>query len=114
MISPAELFPGYTFDETTGRVTIPISSLNLTAAEANAATGNAMDLIRVTLDKMAVFVASLEPIAQPIRSIIGKPDPTIAVGLDLPPGTLRQTYVVSFDLQPIVLKLVPEPTPPAL
>lgn len=114
MISPARLFPGYEFNESTGKITIPIAALGLTPTEANAATGNAMELVRQTLDKMAIFVARLEPVAQPTRSVIGKPDPTIAIGSDLPPGTLRQTYTVSFDLQPIVLELVPEPTPPTL
>lgn len=70
-----------------------------------------MEIVRQTLDKMAIFLASLEPAAQPIRSFVSKPDPTIAIGDRLPPGTLRQTYAVSFDLQPIVLELVAEPTP---
>ncbi len=114
MISPAQLFPGYAFDEATGKITIPIASLNLTPAEANASTGNAMEVLRQVLDKMAAFTALVPPEAKPIRSFIDKPDPTIAFGLDVPPGTLRQTYAVSFDLQPIVLKLLPEPTPPTL
>jgi hypothetical protein len=112
VISPTQLFPGYEFDPATGKISIPISSLGLTTSEANATTGSAMELVRMALDKMAILIAGLDPLAQPIRSVIGKPDPTIAVGFDLPPGTLRQTYVVSFDLQPIVLELVPEPTPP--
>lgn len=114
MISPTELLPGYEFDPSTGKISIPISSLGLTTSEANPTTGNAMEIVRMTLDKMAMLVANLEPSAQPTRSIIAKPDPMIAIGFDLPPGTLRQPYIVSFDLQPIVLELVPEPTPPAL
>ena len=114
MISPAQLFPGYAFDEATGKITIPIASLNLTSTEANAVTGNAMEVLRQVLDKIAGFVALAPAAAKPIRSIIDKPDPTIATGFDIPPGTLRQTYAVSFDLQPIVLKLLPEPVPPTL
>ena len=112
MTSPAELFPGYSFNEVTGKITIPIAELSITPAEANPITGSAMELVRQVLDKMAMFVAQTNPAMQPVRSVIGKPDPTIATGIDLPPGTLRQTYLVSFDLQPIVLALVPEPTPP--
>lgn len=112
MISPTQLLPGYEFDPSTGKMSIPISSLGLTTSEANATTGSAMEIVRMVLDKMAVFVADLGPLAQPTRSIVAKPDPTIAVGFDLPPGTLRQTYIVSFDLQPMVLELVPEPAPP--
>lgn len=114
MISPAQLFPGYEFDGTTGKITIPITSLNLTSAEANATTGNAMELLRQVLDKMAAFIAVVPLATRPIRSVIDKPDPTIAFGLEVPPGTLRQTYAVSFDLQPIVLKLLPEPVSPTL
>ena len=114
MISPALLFPGYAFDEATGKIAIPIASLNLTSTEANAVTGNAMEVLRQVLDKMAVFTALAPAAAKPIRSVIDKPDPTIAFGFDIPPGTLRQTYAVSFDLQPIVLKLLPEPAPPTL
>lgn len=112
MISPAEIFPGYEFDQQSGKISIPISSLGLTTTEANATTGSAMEIVRQALDKMAMLIASLDPALQPTRSIVAKPDPTIAIGFDLPPGTLRQTYIVSFDLQPIVLELVPEPTPP--
>lgn len=114
MISPAQVFSGYEFDQQTGKISIPISSLGLTTSEANATTGSAMEIVRQTLDKMATFVATLDPIDQPIRSVVTKPDPTLASGFGLPPGTLRQTYEVSFDLQPIVLELVPEPTSPTL
>lgn len=114
MISPTELLPGYEFDSSTGKISIPISSLGLTTSEANATTGNAMEVVRMVLNKMAMLIAGLDPIEQPTRSIIAKPDPTIAIGFDLPPGTLRQTYIVSFDLQPIVLELVPEPTIPTI
>ncbi|WP_293335942.1 hypothetical protein [Microcoleus sp. CAWBG58] len=111
MIPPTEVIPGYEFDELTGKITIPIAALALSSAEANATTGNAMEIVRQMLDKMAIFIARLEPTEQLTRSIIAKPDPTIAIGFDLPPGTLRQTYIVSFDLQPILLELVPEPAP---
>lgn len=108
-ISPIQLFPGYTFES--GEVRIPIAALaGLTAAEANATTGNAMEVLRQLVDYANNQVASLAPTARPTKATIAKQNPSIASGINVLPGTLRQTYSLSFDLQPTALELAQEPT----
>ncbi|MEG4328075.1 hypothetical protein [Microcoleus sp. herbarium5] len=108
-ISPAELFPGYTFEA--NEIRIPIAALTgLTAGEANATTGNAMEILRQLVDHANNQVASLAPAARPLKSTIAKQNPSMASGANVVPGTLRQTYTLSFDLQPTALELAEEPT----
>lgn len=108
-ISPAQLFPGYTFEA--GEIRIPIAALaGLTAAEANPTTGNAMEVLRQLVDYTESRVTALAPTARPTKATISKPNPSIASGLNVLPGTLRQTYSLSFDLQPTALELAQEPT----
>ncbi len=108
-VSPAQLFPGYTFEG--GEIRIPITILiGLTAAEANATTGNAMEVLRQLVDYTNNQVTSLAPTARPTKATIAKQNPSIASGVNVLPGTLRQTYSLSFDLQPTALELAQEPS----
>lgn len=107
-ISPVQLFPGYTFES--GEIRIPIATLSgLTAAEANAATGNAMEIFRQLVEHLQNQVASLAPAARPTKATITKQNLSIASGVNVTPGTLRQTYTLTFDLQPTALELAAEP-----
>lgn len=108
-ISPVQLLPGYTFES--GEIRIPIATLpGLSAAEANATTGNAMEVLRQLLEFTQSQIAALAPTARPTKATITKQNPSIASGTNVLPGTLRQTYSLSFDLQPTSLELASEPT----
>ncbi|WP_293335944.1 hypothetical protein [Microcoleus sp. CAWBG58] len=108
-ISPAELFPGYTFES--NEIRIPIAALTgLTAAEANATTGNGMEILRQIVDRSHFALAALVPAARPTKATVAKPNPSIASGTNVAPGTLRQSYTLNFDLQPTSLELASEPT----
>jgi hypothetical protein len=108
-ISPEQLFPGYTFES--DEIRIPIAALaGLTPAEANPTTGNAMEILRQLVDYANSQVTSFAPTARPTRATIAKQNPSIASGLNTTPGTLRQTYTLSFDLQPTALELAQEPS----
>lgn len=102
-VIPTQLFPGYTSDGTV--ITIPLADLTgLTTAEANAATGNAMEVLRTIIDKAQAQLAVLTPETRPTRASLTKGQPQIAVGANVVSGTLRQTYTVSFDLTPTGLE----------
>ena len=106
-IAPNELFVGYTFSADT--ISIPLSALpGLTAAEADATTGNGMEVLRQVVDRAQVAIAALAPSARPTKAAITKPNPSIASGVNVVPGTLRQAYSLTFDLQPIGLELAAE------
>ena len=108
-ISPSEIFAGYTFDSTANEIRIPLAALpGLTAAEANASTGNGMEVIRQIVDRTHSQLASLAPTARPMKATVAKPNPSIASGANVTPGTLRQSYNLSFDLQPTALELASE------
>lgn len=108
-IAPDELLPGYTFANNT--ISIPLSALpGLTAAEADATTGNAMEVLRQIVDASQATIAGLAPTARPTKASIAKPNPSIASGQNVAPGTLRQVYTLSFDLQPTGLELASEPS----
>lgn len=65
-VIPTTLFPGYTSDGT--NITIPITSLsNLSAAEADAATGDGRALVYGILDTVEKNVSALAPGAQPTK-----------------------------------------------
>ncbi len=109
-ISPLQLFPGYTF--TADEIRIPIATLaGLTAIEADPTTGNGMEILRQIVDHSQAQLAALAPTARPTKATVNKPNPSIASGANTVPGTLRQSYTLSFDLQPTSLELAPEPTP---
>lgn len=102
-VIPTQLFPGYASDGTT--ITIPLADLvSLTPAEANPATGNAMEVLRVIIDAAQARLAALTPETRPARANLTKGQPQIAVGTNIVPGTLRQTYTASFDLTPTGLE----------
>jgi hypothetical protein len=104
-VTPGQLFSGYTYDATASEVRIPIAALDgLTAAEANATTGNGMEVLRNIIDACQVAIAALATEARPTKASITKPNPSIATGVGVAPGTLRQTYSLSFDLTPTGLE----------
>jgi hypothetical protein len=108
-ISPNEIFTGYTFDTTANEIRIPLASLpGLSATEAAATTGNGMEVIRQIVDRTHSAVTALAPTARPTKATVGKPNPSIASGAGVVPGTLRQNYTLSFDLQPTGLELASE------
>jgi len=108
-ISPIGIFAGYTFDAVTNEIRIPIASLpGLSAIEANATTGNGMEVIRQIVDRTHTSLTALAPTARPTKATVAKPNPAIASGANVLPGTLRQSYSLSFDLQPTALELASE------
>jgi hypothetical protein len=108
-ISPIEIFSGYTFDTAANEIRIPLAALpGLSPAEADAATGNGMEVIRQIVDRTHSVVTALAPTARPTKATVAKPNPSIASGANIPPGTLRQTYALAFDLQPTGLELAAE------
>lgn len=108
-ISPNEIFAGYTFDATANEIRIPLASLpGLSATEAAAATGNGMEVIRQIVDRANSVVTALAPAARPTKATIAKPNPSIASGVNVAPGTLRQSYNLAFDLMPTALELASE------
>jgi hypothetical protein len=108
-ITPVQLFAGYTFES--GEIRIPIAALTgLESTEANATTGNAMEILRQIVDHAQTQIASLAPTARPTKATITKPNPSISP-VQGEPGTLRQTYTLGFDLRPTSLELASEPTP---
>jgi hypothetical protein len=103
LITPVQLFPGFTSDGTL--ISFPIADLEgLSAAEADPNTGNAMEIIRVILEKGQAQLNALVPSAKPVRSSLTKAVPTISPSPGVPPGTLRQVYTFSADLTPTGLQ----------
>lgn len=103
LVTPVVIFPGYASDGT--NITIPLADLTgLTAVEANATTGNGMEILRVIIDRANAALLALAPTARPVRASIEKAAPTIAFGAGVPTGTLRQTYTATFDLTPTGLE----------
>ena len=108
-ISPIGIFTGYTFDTVTNEIRIPIASLpGLSVAEADATTGNGMEVIRQIVDRTHATLTALAPASRPTKATVAKPNPAIASGANVTPGTLRQAYNLSFDLQPVGLELASE------
>jgi hypothetical protein len=108
-ISPIGIFTGYTFDTVANEIRIPIASLpGLSVVEADAITGNGMEVLRQLVDRAHVALTALAPSARPTKATVAKPNPAIASGANITPGTLRQAYNLSFDLQPVGLELASE------
>jgi hypothetical protein len=106
-VTPAQIFPGYTSDGTV--ITIPIADLDgLTPAEADAATGNAMELLRMIIEKAQTQLNAMATTARPARATLTKDPVAIAAGTGVAPGTLRQGYRLTFDLTPTSLEPAPE------
>lgn len=106
-IAPDELFAGYSFANNT--ISIPLAALpGLSSAEADAATGNGMEVLRQIVDASQATIAGLAPTARPTKATITKPNPSIASGSGVAPGTLSQSYTLTFQLQPTGLQLAAE------
>ena len=106
-IAPDELFPGYSFANNT--ISIPLAALpGLSAGEANATTGNGMEILRQIVDSAQAKISGLAPTARPTKGTIAKPNPSIASGQGVEPGTLSQSYTLTFQLQPTGLELAAE------
>jgi|GEM_PF-2046840 len=102
-VFPVQLFPGFTSDATA--ITIPLADLSgLTAEEANANTGNGMEVLRTIIAKAEAQITALAPTAKPSRATLVKSAPTIATGPNVSPGTLRHSYTATFDLTPTGLE----------
>ncbi|MEG5045965.1 hypothetical protein [Microcoleus sp. B4-C1] len=106
-VAPAEIFTGYTSDGV--NLTIPLAALpGLTAAEADPTTGNVMEVSRQIVDRLHSGITALAPEAKPTKATVTKPNPSIATGVGVTPGTLRQGYSLTFDLTPTALELASE------
>ncbi|MEG4419386.1 hypothetical protein QUA70_12355 [Microcoleus sp. LAD1_D5] len=111
-VAPIDIFPGYTLTADGLSIAIPLAALpGLTATEANATTGNAMEVVRQVVDRTQSVIGGLAPTARPTKAAITKAVPTIATGLGVQPGTLRQAYNLTFDLTPTALEPASESTP---
>jgi len=107
VVNPSQIFPNYTSDGTS--ITIPLTDLEgLTAAEADATTGNAMEVVRAIVEKTHMQLTSFATTARPTRASIIKDAPAIAVGAGIAPGTLSQGYRLNFNLTPTGLEPTPE------
>lgn len=106
-VAPNQIFTGYAFDGT--NITIPLAALpGLTAAAADPVTGNGMEVVRQVLERTQGAISALTPENRPKKAAITKPNPTMATGTGVPPGTLRQAYNATFDLMPSALELASE------
>jgi len=102
-VNPTQMFPGYSSDGTA--ITIPIADFEgLTPAEADATTGNAMEVLRAMVEKMQMRLNELAVAARPTRATLTKDAPVIATGAGISPGTLRQGYRLTFDRTPTGLE----------
>lgn len=99
-VSPGQIFDGYTFANNTITIALP----ELLAAQADPVAGNGMEVLRQILEQAYSRVASLAPAARPTKATITKPNPTIATGSAIAPGTMRQAYNTTFDLMPVALE----------
>lgn len=102
-VIPSQIFPGYSSDGSA--ITIPLADLEgLASAEADAGTGNAMEILRAIIERFQMQLNALAPNARPIRATLIKDAPSIAVGTGIPVGTIRQGYRFTIDLTPTGLK----------
>ena len=98
-ILPTDVYPGYEYLSAGGTVAadslvIPTSALTgLTAAEANATTGDGREVYRHLVDKGTVNINALPQGSQPTRMSVSKSNPS-GIGID----QIRQSYSSSFDI----------------
>lgn len=98
-ILPTDVFPGYEYVLAAGAVTadsivIPLTALTgLTAAEANATTGDGREVYRHLVDKGTVNIDALPQGSKPTRMSVSKANPS-GIGID----QIRQSYSSSFDI----------------
>lgn len=91
-ITPSAVFPNMTADAT--GITIPYTDLaGLTQVEANPATGDGREVLRVILNSAVSAINALAPEALPSRMTVTKGNPT-GIGAD----QIRQAYSLTFDV----------------
>lgn len=91
-IAPNVVFPNMTVDAT--GITIPYTDLSgLTQVEADPATGDGRELLRVIVNSAVTAVNNLAVADRPARLSVAKPNPT-GIGAD----QIRQSYTLSFDV----------------
>lgn len=90
--APTTLFSGYTSDGT--NITIPIASLSgLTAAEANATTGDGREVLRSIMITATNAVSALPTADKPTKMTLTASNPQA-----ISPEQQRQTYTASFTV----------------
>lgn len=91
-ITPSAVFPNMTAD--VSGITIPYTDLaGLTQAEADPATGDGRELLRVIVNSAVSAIQALASDAKPSKLSVAKPNPT-GIGAD----QIRQSYTLSFDV----------------
>lgn len=108
-ITPTQVFPGFELVAANGTVAaqsivIPLSALaGLTAAEANATTGNGSEVLRNILEAATTNVNALATEAKPTQMTLAKGTPTKVGSND------RQPYTINFVLTPTGYEMATEP-----
>lgn len=91
-ITPSTLFPNMTADVT--GISIPYTDLSgLTQAEADPATGDGREVLRILVNQAHVTLTALAPENRPTKINFTKPNPQ-GIGVD----QIRQSYTFSFDV----------------
>lgn len=104
VVRPTQIFPGYTSDGT--NITIPIASLpKLTAAAANATTGDGADVLWAIVDQAYEANQALAPEAKSSVFAVTKGNQTAVQGA---PDARNQPYTATFKLQPTGLETMAE------
>lgn len=93
-LTPIELFPGYTFSSVNNTFTIPLADLNnvLTAAEANATTGDGREIIRALIQKVATVIQGMPAAERPKFMTVTEGS---IVGIN--PTTIRRSLTFTFE-----------------
>lgn len=98
-IIPTQLFPNYAYLESgtatpSDGVFIPLSDLpQLSAGEADAATGDGREVARALVDTATDAIRSLADADKPTKMSVTKGNPQ-GIGID----QIRQSYTITFDL----------------
>lgn len=103
-IAPTTIFPGYTSDGT--EITIPIAALDgLTAAEANATTGDVREVLRSILLTANNAIIALPSADKPSKMSITASNPQA-----LSAEQQRHTYTAQFtvNVDPALASVAPE------
>lgn len=104
-ILPTALFTGWTEDGTD--ITLPLADLpGLTAAEADAASGDGREIVRIFLNTVFTKIQALPSADRPSKMTITRGNPT-----GVSASEIRQSYTVTFDLaiSPVNVEMSDEP-----
>ena len=102
-ILPTALFPGYTSDGTS--VTIPLAALGgLSAAEADAATGDGRKVAFELAKNMHEKIQAMAPEVRPTQFITSESTPT-----GQGPNEVRKSYTLTFDVNIASVDVADEP-----